>query len=179
MTAGLFSTPIQKDLEECAATILRQPTTPAGNPISTDENLRYMSDRVGFDIQFTSVSLHSQDPSTSLQLGCTGVGYVAQINEIGSPWGVDLTISDVSVPVTWSVDDHESNTELWDAWRFPQLTYGVSPPNDAAFYAAIRHARTLTIRVASEPVFEETYDLATEGFWDTPVQPNLDACAQP
>ena len=38
--------------------------------------------------------------------------------------------------------------------------------------------RTVAIAalVASDPEFVETYDFAGNGFWSTPVQPNLDAC---
>ncbi|MYJ58712.1 MAG: hypothetical protein F4088_07680 [Chloroflexi bacterium] len=69
----------------------------------------------------------------------------------------------------------QSRSETWNAWT-QVFDYAISPMDDLTFYWALKSASTLTIRVESEPSISKTYELAKHNFWDTPVQPNIDAC---
>lgn len=79
-----------------------------------------------------------------------------------------------AVDISWTIDGR-SQSERWVAYTH-SLRYAVSPADDRAFYEALKGARTFTIQVASDPPISKTYELATHGFWNTPVQPNLDVC---
>lgn len=79
-----------------------------------------------------------------------------------------------AVDISWTIDDR-SQSERWVAYT-QSLRYAVSPTDDRAFYEALKGADTFTIRVASDPPISKTYELATHGFWNTPIQPNLHAC---
>ena len=180
----LFGSPIQAAFDDCLA--LPRPTlpTPAGTVEQTTvDQLTYGSDTT-FGSAVTATSLSLQVPSDSapewagyssrFALGCGMGGYWIAI------WGLGLDtplfISGESVTVTWSVDDGPLTTAEWDVWPWSIDAYAISPPEDAEFYAAIRNADSLTIDVMADVIFTQTYDLAGNGFWTTPVQPNLDAC---
>ena len=79
-----------------------------------------------------------------------------------------------AVDISWTIDGR-SQSERWVAYT-QSLRYAVSPADDRAFYEALKGASTFTIQVASDPPILKTYELATHGFWNTPIQPNLDAC---
>ena len=112
--------------------------------------------------------------SSRFEVHCGIDGYRVAI------WGLGLAsplfILGDSVTVTWSVDGGPLVTADWDVWPWNVDYYAISPPEDAEFYAAIRNADSLTIDVLADVIFTQTYDFADNGFWDTPVQPNLDAC---
>ncbi len=81
------------------------------------------------------------------------------------------------VSVTYGVNGGPGVAGTWDVWPWGSW-YAISPQDDEAFYQAILGSDTLAITVASDPEYTETYDLKGNGFWTTPVQPNLDACLQ-
>ena len=180
--AELFSTPIQAQLDECLAMTPPDLDTPAGEIANTQEgNLTYGSSAAfGSTVKFTymAVQLPSDDTqsgfSTALRLHCGMGGTGITVHGLGQDR--PAFIRGYSVEVTWSVDGGPESTSTWDVWPFNVHYYSASPPDDAAFYAAIKDADSLTIKVASDPEFIETYDLAGNDFWETPVQPNLDAC---
>lgn len=112
------------------------------------------------------------DTRSSLFIACTidGAGL----------WVVDLDSAETtlifgeSVGVTWTIDGRTQD-ETWNAWT-QVFSYAITPMDHMAFYETLRGARTLTIRLDSDPPISRTYELARHGFWDTPVQPNLDSC---
>ena len=180
----LFGTPIQAALDECLA--LPQPTlpTPAGVVERTIVEQMSYNSGITFGSTVAATTLDLRVPSDSapawagyssrLSLNCGIGGYRVVI------WGVGLDrpvfIRGYTVDVTWRVDGGAETTSTWDVWPGSGDSYDISPQDDAAFYAAIKGADSLTITVASDPEFVETYDFAGNGFWDTPIQPNLDAC---
>ncbi len=182
--AELFGTPIQAAMDDCLA--LPQPALPAPagavDPTTVDQ-LSYGSGATrGSTVASTSLSLRvpSDDApdwagySSRFEVHCGIGGYRIAI------WGLGLTsplyIAGDTVEVTWSADGGPTKTATWDVWPWNREYYAISPQDDSALYAAIKDADSLTITVASDPAFQETYDLAGNGFWETPVQPNLDAC---
>ena len=180
----MFGTPLQAELDECLAR--PQPTlpTPAGTVTeTTDGQVTYSSgSSLGSDVAATAMWLNVASESAP-----AWAGYSSRLGincGIGGPavviYGVGLDppvfIPGYSVDVTWSVDGGSESTSTWAVWPWSGDSYALSPPDDAAFYATIKDADSLTISVASDPVFTETYDLAGNGFWSTQVQPNLDAC---
>ena len=180
--AELFSTPIQARLDECLDITPPDLAAPAGEIARTEEgNLTYGSGAAhGGTVKSTSlaVQLPSDDLptgfSSALNVNCGMGGTGIVVDGLGQDR--PMFIRGYSVEVTWSVDGGPESTSTWDVWPFNVHYYSASPPDDAAFYAAIKDADSLTIKVASDPEFIETYDLAGNGFWETPVQPNLDAC---
>ena len=182
----MFSAPVMDTLDQCLT--LPPPTwdpPPTDVEYAAEGNLLYVADQRYFS--WTSTSLRLQVPSDAAP---EWAGYSSQLHVICGIEGVGVGISDIglaqsvyiaddTVEVTWRVGNGIPQTETWDAWQPPlggALTYSISPPDDVAFFAAIRDADSLSISVGSDPVFVETYDFADNGFWDTPVQPNLDVC---
>ena len=182
--AELFSTPIQAQLDECLSISPPNLTLPAGEISETEEGpLTYHSAKLaGSDVASMRVDLKLPSDDTPAWAGYSSIISVAcGMGGIGvtiSGLGLDRSvfIRGYAVEVTWSVDGGPESTSSWDVWPFNRDYYAISPQDDAAFYAAINGADSLTITVASDPEFVETYDLAANGFWTTPVQPNLDAC---
>ena len=115
--------------------------------------------------------------SSFLEIACGTDGLGVAINGIGlaSP----AFISGNTAEVTWRVGNGPPQRGTWDVWPFAGDRHSISPQDDAAFYAAIQGVDSLSVSVASEPVFTQTYDFAANDFWTTPVQPNLDACGGP
>ncbi len=162
---------------------LPQTGLPAG-PVSlnTEGNTSYRSGRLwgsGFDSTALLLQVPSDDApdwagySTLFTLTCAVAGRTAVI------WGVGLAnsvaIAGEMVSVTHAVNGGPGVAGTWDVWPWGSW-YAISPRNDEAFYQPILGSDTLTITVASDPEYTETYDLKGNGFWTTPVQPNLDAC---
>ena len=181
----LFGTPIQDALDECLALPVPDLPLPAGEvEQTTDGQLDYDSGGAyGRSVASTSLSLRypSDDAPDWAGYGsrvatyCGIEGYRVVIWSIGLDRPV--FIRGYSVDVTWSVDGGSETTDTWDVWPGSGGdSYNISPQDDAAFYAAINGADSLTITVGSDPEFVQTYELGEYGFWETPVQPNLDAC---
>ena len=182
----MFSAPVMDTLDQCLALPLPTQDPPVMNQNLTMEgNISYRADERFSSWAATYLTLQVPSDaapewagySSQLGVGCGIEGIGVSISSIGLAQSV--YISGDTVEVTWRVGDGLPQTETWDAWQPPlggTLTFSISPQDDAAFFAAIRDADSLSISVASDPVFTETYDFADNGFWDTPVQPNLDAC---
>ena len=180
----LFGSPVQAGFDECLAR--PQPTlpTPAGTVTeTTDGQVTYNSgSALGSDVAATAMWLNVASESapawagysSRIAINCGIGGRTAVIYGVGLDRPV--FIRGYSVDVTWSVDGDSESTSTWSVWPWSGDSYALSPPDDAAFYAAIKDADSLTITVASDPEFVETYDFAGNSFWTTPVQPNLDAC---
>ena len=112
-------------------------------------------------------------PRSSAVIYCTAAGLEFSIANLER--AESTSIDGDKVEVSWKVDGQWYD-EIWDVWT-DAFVYSISPPDDVAFYKELRGAETLTIRVLSDPQITKTFDLGRHGFWDTPVQPNLDACA--
>ena len=182
----MFSAPVMDTLDRCLTLPLRTwdaPVTDVGS--TTEGNLTYGADQRYYSWPPTFLRL--QVPSDAAP---EWVGYSSQLHVSCGIEGIGIWISDIglarsayiaddTVEVTWRVGNGIPQTATWDAWQPPLgggPTFSISPQDDAAFFAAINGADSLSISVGSDPVFTETYDFADNGFWDTPVQPNLDAC---
>ncbi len=184
---AIFSVPVIYTFDECLSRALPIWISPVQDvPRTTESNVNYRT--TGAYSSWAATQLQLQVPSdtapewarysSQLDVICGVEGIGVRVTHIGNARGV--FISGDTVEVTWRVGDGLPQTETWDAWLSPfWRSYSISPPDDAAFFAAIRDADSLSISVASDPVFTETYDLSGNGFWDTPVQPNLDACGGP
>ncbi|MYC02878.1 MAG: hypothetical protein F4X58_13265 [Chloroflexi bacterium] len=182
--AGLFSTSLQDQIDECLAIERPDQSLPAGTvPQTTEGNTSYRSGRqwgAGFDSTALWITVPSDSApswagySTLFLLSCGMDGRTAAIYGVGLDRSA--AIKGETVEVSYSVNGGRAITRTWDVWHWTADASVVSPQDDEAFYQAIKGADTLTITVASDPEFVETYDLAGNGFWDTPVQPNLDAC---
>lgn len=176
--AAFFGTPVQSSLDECLAIPRLDLSTPAGEISRTvDGDLIYGSGKLfGNHLASTSVMLLQGDTPQSrliLEIACGSERVGVLVTNVGR--GQFLAVSSEAVEVTWSVDSGAPQTTTWDVWE-SSSRYSISPPDDAAFYAAIKDAGSLTVSVASDPVTMLSFDLAGNGFWSTPVQPNLDAC---
>ena len=182
----MFSAPVMDTLDQCLALPLPTQDPPVMNQNLTMEgNISYRADERFSSWAATYLTLQVPSDaapewagySSQLGVGCGIEGIGVSISSIGLAQSV--YISGDTVEVTWRVGDGLPQTETWDAWQPPlggTPTFSISPQDDAAFFAAINGADSLSVSVGSDPVFTETYDFADNGFWETPVQPNLDAC---
>ncbi len=178
---AIFGTPIQESLDECVAAEVSAAAAPVESSPTVDGDIQYGAPNVGGqDVATTYVTLQIPDHSTrlgyssSLRVSCAGARLGVNVFGIGLEDG--RVIDGVTVDVTWQADDGAPRTESWNAWPGSNGGFHVSPPDDLAVFNAIKGAETFTITVASMPEFTQTYELATNGFWETPVQPNLDIC---
>ena len=180
---AMFSVPVVDTFDECLSRPSPSWSPPVQDVLTTRENnLSYVAS--GATSAWAATQLQLRVPSDTapewapfssiLIVNCGVEGIGAGVVRIGNAQGV--FISGDTVEVTWRAGDGLPQTETWDAWSPPWGSYSISPPDDAAFFAAINGADSLSVSVGSDPVFTETYDFADNGFWDTPVQPNLDAC---
>lgn len=182
---ALFDNPVADTFDEC----LTMPIPPQSPPVTGisltfDTHLTYAADLFHGSSWITSFvelmdnsplpdSADDLDTRSELAVLCRIDGISVRVSKLDAMQSVFVTGD--TVEVTWNVDTR-SHTEMWDVWS-TFSHHDISPPDDLEFYAALKDAATLTIRVASDPVITKTYDLQRHGFWDTPVQPNLDACA--
>ena len=182
----LFAVPVIDSFDACMAAPIQPQSPPVtGVPTTEREELRFAAD----------FSRGSEWLTSYVQLRDSGAAPAQEdaedLRSRSSLWiacgmdGLDIaftrldaaqftTIQGDAVDVTWTIDGR-SQTERWVAYTLI-FEYAVSPTDDDAFYEALHGARTLTIEVASDPPIRKTYELAKHGFWNTPVQPNLDAC---
>ena len=169
----MFASPVVDSFDQCVvADLPAQAPSVTDVPFTAEGSLFYQAEaRNGSKWVYTSVYLRATSSGVALSCGVDGLG--VQIIGIGSTGGA--FIAGDTVEVTWRVGSGAPRTDTWDVWLLGQR-YHISPADDAAFFAAINGADSLSISVASDPVFTTTYDLAGNGFWTTPVQPNLDAC---
>jgi len=181
---AMFDIPVIDTFDACLATPIPNQDPPVtGIPSTISGELTFAADYLGGATWLIShlrlrdsgeapAQPGEPDTRSSLNIGC-GTG------------GLDLWLSDLdlaesmfiygdSVDVAWTIDGR-SRTETWNAWT-QSLYRGISPVDDRSFYEALKGARTLSIRVESDPPISKTYEMARHGFWDTPIQPNLDAC---
>ena len=182
---AIFSSPVVESLDQCLARPAPNWTLPVtGVPATPQGNLVYTADAtLGSTWANTVVQLQaSADPaaaggvatSSRLLISCGIDGIGVQILDIGSADGF-FTSGD-SLRVTWTVDNGPPQTSVWDAWQAVNHTYSISPQDDASFYSAIEGSDSLSINVDSDLGVTRMFDFAGNGFWSTPVQPNLDAC---
>ena len=181
---AMFSVPVVATLDECLAVPLPTWNLPVKEALRvTEDNVTYIANVAYSAWSATQLLLRVPSDtapewapySSRLIVICGVEGIGVGITHIGNAQGV--FIEGDTVEVTWRVGDGLPQTEAWDAWLSPIWgSYTISPPDDTVFFAAVRDGDSLSISVGSDPVFTETYDFADNGFWDTPVQPNLDAC---
>ncbi|MDE2744682.1 MAG: hypothetical protein OXI41_01680 [Chloroflexota bacterium] len=181
---AMFDNPVIDTLDECLEMPIasRQPTV-TSIPLTMNGPLNFAA--TGFDGSgwLTSYAGLADTGEAPAQAGARDLRSILAFS-CGMD-GLDIAIDSLNraqrtyiqgdtVEVTWNIDGR-SRTERWAAWT-QSLAYVVSPDDDAEFYEALKDARTLTIRVESDPPISKTYELAKHGFWSTPVLPNLDAC---
>ncbi len=183
----MFNAPIIDTFDQCLAMPPPAWTPPVTDvQITTQDNISYEADSAfGASWVYTRILLtipsgagaESADYSSFIEIACRTDGLGVAIYGIGraSP----AFIAGDSVEVTWRVGSGPPQRDTWNVWPFANSWHSISPGDDAAFYTAIQGADSLSVSVASDPVFTQTYDFAGDGFWSTPVQPNLDACGGP
>jgi len=182
--ATMFGVPVIDSFDACMDTPIPIQFPPVtGITTTTSGELRFAADllqgsawlgsyvRVG-DSGEAPAQPDVRDTRSSLFIACSVDGLGLWIEHLDA--AESTTIYGDSVDVTWTIDGR-ADDGTWNAWT-QSFDYAIGPVDDTAFYQALRDARTLTIRVASDPPITKTYELARHGFWDTPVQPNLDAC---
>ena len=181
--SAMFSTPIQEAIDECINAEVVGTSTSVEIQPRVGDVLRYQALRIGgADAVSTSLGLAVLDDaapdwagySSRLVVTCAGSKPGIEITGIGLVGGA--VIEEDTVEVTWRVGSGTPQTGTWDVRPFGH-SYAISPPDDASVLAAISGAEEFSVSVASDPVFTQTYELSDNGFWDTPVQPNLDQCA--
>lgn len=184
---AIFGMPAIDTFDACLAAPLPSQAPPVtGIPTTVRGEIRFTADFLsGSSWLTTYVSVRdngdaptgADDPDnrSSLFVACGAGGleiWVTSLNRAQPAF-----IAGDSVDVNSQIDGR-ARTESWVAWT-QSRRYSIAPTDRPAFYAALKDARTLTIQVQSDPPITKTYELASHGFWDTPVQPNLDGCGEP
>ena len=174
--AAIFRQSFVPDFDECLAVPLPTLTLPVTNVDRTEAGpLAYRAARAGgsaWPFSYVWLEAPSDDApewagySSALLVSCGIDGLGAQFFGLGLDR--EVSIDGDTVSVSYIVDGGAVNIETWDVWPWAGSRYAISPQDDAAFYAAIKDADSLTITVGSDPEFVETYDLAANGFWDDP-----------
>ena len=180
----MFGSPIVDSFDACLAAPLPSQAPPvSGVPLTARGEIQFVADYLNGSSWLSSYvrirdngdpPAEADDPDTrsTLYIACGAGGL-----EIWAP-SIDRAqrtfIAGDSVDVIWQIDGR-TQAETWTAWT-QAFRYYIGPSDSAAFYAALKDARTLTIQVQSDPPITKTYELGRHGFWDTPVQPNLDRC---
>lgn len=184
---ALFDNPVADTFDECLTMPIPPQSPPVtGIPLTFDTHLTYAADLFHGSSWITSfVELLDNSPlpdraddidtRSELSVFCRIDGMSVRVSKLDAMQPV--FVAGDTVEVTWNIDGR-SHTEMWDVWSTFNY-HDISPPDDAGFYAALKGAATLTIHVASDPVITKMFELERHGFWDTPVQPNLDACGAP
>ena len=184
---ALFEMPVIDTLDACLAAPLPSQSTPvSGIPLTARGELTLEADFFGGSSWLSSsvsvkdtgaapVEPDALDERSALTVGCGVGGIEAQVLQLDA--AESAFIAGDTVEVDWQIDGR-SRSETGVAWT-QYFLYAIAPPDHSAFYEALNIARTLTIHVQSDPPITKTYELARHGFWDTPVQPNLDACGAP
>ena len=182
---ALFDNPVADTFDECLTMPIPPQSPPVtGIPLTFDTHLTYAADLFHGSSWITSfVELLDNSPlpdraddidtRSELSVFCRIDGISVRLSRLDAMQPV--FVAGDTVEVTWNIDGR-SHTEMWDVWSTFNY-HDISPPDDSGFYAAFKGAATVTIRVASDPVITKTYELERHGFWDTPVQPNLDTCS--
>ena len=182
---ALFDNPVADTFDECLTMPIPPQSPPVtGIPLTFDSHLTYAADLFHGSSWITSfVELLDNGPlpdraadidtRSELAVLCRIDGISVRIGALDAMQPV--FVAGDTLEVTWNIDGR-SHTEMWDVWSTFNH-HDISPSDDLEFYAALKDAGTLTIRVASDPIITKTFELERHGFWDTPVQPNLDACA--
>ena len=177
---AMFGTPIQQTIDECVETDAAVDSTSTLVDEHDEGPLVYRASNFGGADAVTTILvlkiLDDEAPnwagySSRLIISCTGSTLGVMIGDIGLVG--DFTFAD-EVEVTWRAGNGGPQTETWDVRGNFRST--VLPRDGSAVFHAINGADSFSVSVASSPVFTETYEFADNGFWDTPVQPNLDAC---
>lgn len=181
---AIFDIPIIDTFDACLATPLpTQSPSVTGIPLTARGEIRFTADFFSGSSWLSSYVLvrdsgdapaerHDPDTRSTLYVACGSGGievWVANLDRAEPTF-----IAGDSVDVIWQIEGR-SRAETWEAWT-QTFRYGIAPTDHPAFYAALKDARTLTIQVQSDPPITKTYELGRHGFWDTPVQPNLDRC---
>ncbi|MXX48458.1 MAG: hypothetical protein F4Z38_09195 [Chloroflexi bacterium] len=181
---AMFDVPIVESFDDCLAAPFPVPTPPvAGIPNTVNGELTFLADFPnGSSWLVTHLRVRdngeapaqpdANDTRSSFNIGCGSGGLDIWLADLDA--AESTIIYGDSVDVTWTIDG-QSRSETWNAWT-QVFDYAISPMDDLTFYWALKSASTLTIRVESEPSISKTYELAKHNFWDTPVQPNIDAC---
>jgi len=181
---AMFDIPVIDSFDACLATPIPSQSPPVtGIPSTISGELTFAADFLdgsSWLISYLRVrdsgeapaQPDEQDTRSSLNIGCGRAGLDLWMSDLDA--AESTLIYGDSVAVSWTIDGR-SRSDTWNAWT-QSLSYGISPVDDRAFYEALKGARTLTIRVESDPPISKTYELAKHDFWGTPVQPNLDAC---
>lgn len=181
--APLFSSLIQDSVDECVEADPPIDLSTVASPLVTQDGFSYRASRVnGAKVTSTFLWIAILDEeapagtgySSHLVVTCVGSRIGLEIGGIGHVGGA--VIAGDTVEVTWRANDGTPRTESWDAWHRYGRNY-VSPQDDSVVFNAINGADTFSVMVASSPVFTETFELGEVGFWNTPVQPNLDVCS--
>ncbi|MDE2892195.1 MAG: hypothetical protein OXN86_06825 [Chloroflexota bacterium] len=181
---AMFDIPVIDTFDACLVTpIPRQAPPVTGIPSTISGDLTFAADYLGGaswlishlrlrDSGEAPEQPDQQDTRSSLNIGCGTAGLDLWLSDLDL--AEPMFIYGDSVAVAWTIDGR-FRSEIWNAWR-QSLNHGISPVDDRSFYEALKGARMLTIRIESDPPISKTYELAKHNFWDTPVQPNLDAC---
>lgn len=122
---------------------------------------------------FRTLANYTGTPAIEVTCGIDGLG----VGIFNLERQVTLAPSGTTFEVVWSADE-STTTESWDIYpsRSGRTGRVVSPPDDYAFFSAIRGADQLTIAVASNPEAVFEFDLGQLGVWDLPVIDPLTAC---
>ena len=181
---ALFDSPTIDTLDACLAAPLPPQSLPvSGIPETTSGNLWFVADFLygsSWLSSFVGLTDNGEaaeqsdalDTRSTLSIDCDVGGINVRVTDLDA--AESMFISGDAVEVDWRTGGRP-RSETWMAWtRFQR--YAIAPRDHSAFYQALKNAHTLTIEVQSDPPITKTYELARHGFWDTPVQPNLDAC---
>lgn len=178
---GLFSTPVQANLEQCGEyginqTIgrdeaLQPPYTPIRDVTGESGGVRYIATndlyegRLTTRVQVVSDATPGFTNHVVLRIEC-GKGRLWL-----SVWG--WAGGDQLQPVRWSIDDGTDHRETWDQWFGNTNTgYWISPRLDWQVIKVLQSGDRLRLSTGGDaPTY---FNLA--GLFQTPVQPNLEHC---
>ena len=161
---ALFDNPVADTFDECLTMPIPPQSPPVtGIPLTFDTHLTYAADLFHGSSWITSfVELLDNSPlpdraddidtRSELSVFCRIDGISVRVSKLDAMQPV--FVAGDTVEVTWNIDGR-SHTEMWDVWSTFNY-HDISPPDDAGFYAALKGAATVTIRVASDPVITKS-----------------------